>query len=273
MMLRRLRMNAGITADQAARELEMSQSKMTRIEGGTAAIRQLELERLGQIYQLNPEQVDELIVVMRASRQSGWWERHREALKVAGGINYIEFEDHATEIRSYDHLIPGLFQTADYARAVFRIGNPRLGDRQIEQFVELRLARQAILDRPNRPYLWAIIDEAALRRMVGSEKIMITQLERLAEIADEGRAHVQVLPFEAGLHAAADSAFVVLDFGDDVPSLAYYEYAGMANAWIEHPPTISRLRSIHLGLISEAPHMSETRSFIARTIDGIRSRR
>lgn len=162
-----------------------------------------------------------VLTLAREARQRGWWEEYRD---VWPGGSLPEFEAEARKILTFElALIPGLLQTADYARAVFR-GGRVVDEAAMERRVEARMARQRILDRENPPYLWALVDEAALRRHVGGPDVMRAQLHHLADAAARPNITIQVLPFAAGAHAAMESAFTILEFhAADDPTLVYVE--------------------------------------------------
>jgi hypothetical protein len=120
--------------------------------------------------------------------------------------------------------VPGLLQTADYAREIFRNGPIELDPDGVERLVEVRLARQKILTRDNRPRLWAVIDEAVVRRVVGGTEVMRGQLRHLADSAQQGKTTVQVVPYRAGAHAGTTGPFVILDFEEPTdPAMVYVE--------------------------------------------------
>jgi hypothetical protein len=136
---------------------------------------------------------------------------------------YVELEATATSIRKYQaQVVPGLLQTEGYARAVLRKGMPRDDDEVIEERVTARMSRQAILQGSRPPHLWAVIDEAVLRRPVGSPEIMREQLAELVRAARTPHVVLQVLPFASGVHTAMDGSFTVMSFAEG-PDVAYLE--------------------------------------------------
>ncbi|HEV8373410.1 MAG TPA: DUF5753 domain-containing protein, partial [Actinomycetota bacterium] len=143
---------------------------------------------------------------------------------------YVDLESAATLIRSYEgQLVPGLLQTEDYMRAVIRgarVGQaPEETEREVERRVRLRLTRQTLLTRPDAPMLWAVADEAALRRPVGGTEVMRVQLERLIDATKLPNVTLQVLPFGAGAHPAMVGAFSILRFPDEeLPDAVYLEH-------------------------------------------------
>ena len=138
---------------------------------------------------------------------------------------YIGLEAGAASIRNFERrVIPGLLQTADYARETFRNGPIELDPDGIERLVEVRLARQKILARDDRPRLWAVIDEAVIRRVVGGTEVMRGQLRYLADSAQQGKTTIQVVPYRASAHAGTTGPFVILDFEEPTdPAMVYVE--------------------------------------------------
>lgn len=140
--------------------------------------------------------------------------------------DWVEAERQASSLRWWEPmLVPGLLQTADYARALFRAWQSGISDEELEELVSARIDRQAILDRPQPPELWAVIDEVVLHRLIGSRKIMHDQLLYLADTSSRPSITVQVVPAEAGAHAGLLGAFIVAGFDDGAPSILYAETA------------------------------------------------
>ncbi|WP_431682251.1 helix-turn-helix domain-containing protein [Kitasatospora sp. KL5] len=136
---------------------------------------------------------------------------------------FVELEATATSIRKYQaQTVPGLLQTEDYARALLRKGLVGESEERVEEGVAARLGRQAILDGPDRPYLWVVLDEAVLRRPVGGPEVMRQQMVRLLECAQHPRVVVQVLPFASGEHTSVEGPLTLLSFAEG-PDVAYVE--------------------------------------------------
>jgi hypothetical protein len=136
---------------------------------------------------------------------------------------YAELEAKAVEIRSYQaQVVPGLLQTESYARAVLRPARPG----NLDQLTAARMERQQILSRPQPPWLWVLLDEAALRRPIGGTEVMCTQLAGLLSFRDSAKVVIQVLPYSAGAHSGLNGSLNLLSF-DEGPDVAYSEdYAG-----------------------------------------------
>lgn len=162
-----------------------------------------------------------------------------------------EAEAQATAIREYTPLlIPGLLQTAEYARAVNRAYGPTTPKETIEEWVEGRMERTRLLDHPTEPLLWAVLDEAALRRENGGRAVVAEALQHVATLARRGRIIMQVLPFSAGGHAALQGALKLMEFAD-APPLVYFE--GVRNRRLEDDPaTVAEVRFVFDLLVASA---------------------
>ncbi|MER6268373.1 helix-turn-helix transcriptional regulator [Streptomyces sp900105755] len=162
-----------------------------------------------------------------------------------------ESEAQATAIREYAPLlIPGLLQTAAYARAVNRGYDPTAPEETIEEWVEGRMARASLLAHPTKPLLWAVLDEAALRRETGGRAVMSEALRHLTALVRRSRVIVQVLPLGAGAHTAMQGALKLMDF-EDAPPLVYLE--GVRSGRLEDDPaTVTQLRFVFDLLVASA---------------------
>jgi len=212
--LARLREERGMTIRQAAGALEWDPSKLSRVEGLQRGIIVRDVRRLLDLYQVTGEADREaLFELARQAKQRGWWQAYADVMP-SEYANLIGLEAEAAEIRTYQpELIHGLLQTADYARAVIRAGRPGDTAEQVDRRVELRMTRQQILDREDPPRLRVIVNEAAVRRVVGGPDVMRAQLTALTAERDRSNVTVQVLPFTAGEHPAmASGPFVLLGF-------------------------------------------------------------
>ncbi|MFF7249607.1 helix-turn-helix domain-containing protein [Embleya sp. NPDC008237] len=216
--LRSLREAAGLSREHVAEHMEWSNAKVWRIESGKVGIRSHDVTMLCRLYSATDELTSVLGQLAREARATvkSWWHTYNDVLPDWFGV-YVNLEDGAAEIRAYEaELIPGLFQTPEYAGAILRAAQPDATDEEIERRVGLRMARQKILERPRAeaPRLWMIINEAALRRRVGGPAVMRAQLTRLQETAAKPGIHIQVLKFSAGAHTSMLNAFSMLTFRD-----------------------------------------------------------
>jgi transcriptional regulator with XRE-family HTH domain len=222
--LRRLRDRAQRTVAEVAAELGWSESKLSRIETASTGIRGADLDRVLDLYGVRGTERSRLVALAGQSRQRAWWEAYGDALPDAYET-YIGFEAEASAIFTYEaQVVPGLLQTDEYASAIMRAFLADDRPDVIGQRVAVRMARQAVLTREPPPQLWAILDEAVLRREIGGADVMRRQLLRLVEMSERQIVTLQVLPFTAGAHRALDGSFIIVEFreGDD-HSLVYSE--------------------------------------------------
>lgn len=223
--LRRLRESRGVTREDAGWQIRSSESKISRMELGRVGFKERDVADLLTLYGLpdGPER-DRLLALAREANAPGWWHRYNDVLPV-WFQPYIGLEAAASMIRNYEvQFIPGLLQTRDYARAVVRLGFGRSPADEIERRVDVRMARQQVLTKPDAPQFWALIDEGALRRPIGGIEVMKGQLEALIQATAMPHVVVQVVPFHVGGHAAAGGAFSILRFAEpDLPDVVYVE--------------------------------------------------
>jgi transcriptional regulator with XRE-family HTH domain len=218
--LRRLREDRGITREDAGYVIRASGSKISRLELGRVSFKERDVADLLKHYGVDDAtQVEALLTLARDANKPGWWHDYDDVQ------TYVGLEESASLIRTFEvQFIPGLLQTEDYARQVTMSGRPDLRPDEVERRVGLRMKRQNILDRANPPKVWAVIDEAALRRPIGGSKVMRAQLRHLLTLMDRPHVTVQVMPFRFGGHAAEGGAFSILRFPEpDLPDVVYVE--------------------------------------------------
>jgi transcriptional regulator with XRE-family HTH domain len=222
--LRRLREEKGITRAEAGYTIRASESKMSRLELGRVAFKERDVSDLLMLYGVtDPEQRDAVLALLEDANRPGWWREYEDVMP-GWFQNYVGLEAAARILRTYEtHFIPGLLQTAEYARAVLASTTPPLSGRDLDRAVTLRITRQKVLTRPDPVRVWAIVDEAALRREVGGPEIQRGQLEHLLDLLERPNVALQVLPLSSGVHAGGGS-FSLLRFGDpDLPDVVYVE--------------------------------------------------
>lgn len=236
--LRRLREAQGLTIEQVAKNLEVSKPTVSRIETAHVGVRASTLRHLLDLYGVAETERDPLVALARQGREHGWW--HKDSSVLPEWFEpYVGLEAEATAVRNFTiDLIPGMLQTEGYALAVYEAVRPTMADREIERGVAVRMGRQRRLAEETPPALWAVIDEAALRRPIGSPVIMRDQLLRLVDLAALANITVQVLPFRAGAHAALTCPFIVLEFEND-PPVVYLETL-TDGLYLDKAPEISR---------------------------------
>lgn len=222
--LRARREAAKLTCEDVAEHLECSASKISRVETGRVSVSPRDVRDMLELYGVEPEQRESLVQLARESRQKGWWHAYSDAIEPRFA-NYVGLEDAAAEIRTYEvNLIPGLLQTEDYARAVISAGSLTAPLSEVDRLVALRMARQPMLTGDAPPQMWAVLDEAVLRRTVGGRGLMRLQLEHLIELATLPNVAVQVIPFGSGAHPGMGKPFVILAFPErSDPDVVYLE--------------------------------------------------
>ncbi|MFI7078431.1 helix-turn-helix domain-containing protein [Micromonospora sp. NPDC049903] len=223
--LRRLRESRGVTRENAGWEIRSSESKISRMELGRVGFKERDVADLLTLYGVTADQErGALLKLARDANNPGWWHRYGDVLP-SWFQSYLGLEAAAALIRSYEvQFVPGLLQTREYARAVVLLGHGQASPAEIDRRVDLRMRRQEVLHRTKPPRLWAVVDEAALRRPIGGPQVMRGQLEALLKATQTPNVRVQVIPFAAGGHAAAGGAFTILRFGDqDLPDIVYIE--------------------------------------------------
>ncbi|MEV0158088.1 helix-turn-helix transcriptional regulator [Micromonospora sp. NPDC050686] len=223
--LRRLRESAGVTREGAGWEIRSSESKISRMELGRVGFKERDVTDLLTLYGVkDAEEREALLKLARDANSPGWWHRYGDVLP-NWFQSYLGLEAAAALIRTYEvQFVPGLLQTADYARAVVLLGHHKADPEELDRRVGLRMQRQGLLRRAEPPQLWAVVDEAALRRPIGGPEVMRGQIAALIEATRSPHIRLQVIPFDAGGHAAAGGAFTILRFGDqDLPDIVYIE--------------------------------------------------
>jgi transcriptional regulator with XRE-family HTH domain len=220
--LRRLREAAKLTCEEVADHLECSASKISRVETGRVSVSPRDVRDMLELYGVPGAQRESLVQLARDSRQKGWWHAYSDTMQPQMAT-YVGLESAASEIRIYEvSLIPGLLQTEDYARAVIRAGMVNSPSEDIERRVSLLMARQPAVVREDPPKVWAVLDEAALRRRVGGSGLMRLQLEHLLAQAALPNVAVQVIPFGGGAHPAMGRPFIILVFPERVDTDVVY---------------------------------------------------
>lgn len=226
--LQALREKAGLSYEQAAEAIYSSPWTIRRMERAEGGLKPLTVKSLLTAYGVTDVgDVDAFVALARDASKPGWWHTYTDVLP-GWFRTFVGLEEAATLIRGYEpHWIPGLLQTADYARAAVQVGFPDATTGEASRRVELRLARQQILTRPDPPRLWVVMDETVLRRPAPTigPAVMRAQLDRLIDAAEQPAITLQMLPFAAGLHPAMHGLFYLLRFPDaEMPDIVYGEH-------------------------------------------------
>jgi transcriptional regulator with XRE-family HTH domain len=256
--LRDLRSAAGLTVRAAARELERSEPTIWRIESGLTSTRSVEVRVMCELYGATDEMTKALMALAKETKARGWWQAYGDVVPEWLDL-YIGLEAAANRISWYEpDLVPGLFQTEDYARALLREDMPDREEAEVSRRLQLRLTRQAILRRPiDPPMLRVALRESILRCPVGGNKVMAAQLDCVAEVSELPNIAVRVAPFSVGLHSGMQSgSFEILRFppngsgADSEPPTVYSEqYTGVL--YLDKPHEVARY-DLAFGRIWEA---------------------
>jgi transcriptional regulator with XRE-family HTH domain len=255
--LRALRAKSGFTVEDVAGWMEVSPAKISRIETAARGVSLADVRFLCELYEVGAEERDRLLRLARESRRRSWWQQYGLPESLA---TYIGLEDAAVSIHQYEtSLVPPLLQTEDYARALVTGAAPDLAAEQVDALVQARLTRQSLLAADQPPELWAVVDEAALHRLVGGPEVMRTQLEALADRSRPRNIILQLIPLEAGAHPGMDSAFTILQL-QEVSDVVYVEGL-IGNFYLQNPGDITRYRRAfdQLRAIATSPRDSRER--------------
>ncbi|MFC5661935.1 helix-turn-helix domain-containing protein [Kitasatospora misakiensis] len=241
--LRRLRERTGLQAKAVADTLRFSATKISRIESGQTTLKESDVRALLELYGVTDEsELRQFISLTRRSTQRGWWHDYGDALP-DWFQTYVGMESDASRIRAYEtELIPGILQTSDYARAIFRAAladRPDNVDETVDRRAKLRLQRQEVFSRPDPPAVWAVLNETVLRRPVGGSEVMRGQVLHLLDAAHRPNITIQVLPLSIGAHAAMSMPFHILSFSD-VPGHVVYIEALTSSLYLEKEADLAR---------------------------------
>ncbi|TQK44812.1 helix-turn-helix protein [Streptomyces sp. SLBN-118] len=239
--LRRLRERKGLTLEEAGALVGVSKATLSRYEKKEGAVKWPAVDALCREYGASDQERETLVELAKGAKIQGWWRSLADPIPESMNL-MLTLED---EVVREDHYacmyVPGLLQTRAYAEAVHRASEMRCTDQEIAHMVDIRMKRQELLDREEPPHIWAVIDEAVIRRMVGGREVMREQLRHLLARAEEPQVTVQILPFTAGAHAAAVGSFVIL--GGPTPELdvVYVDIIG-GGLFMEKPQELERYK-------------------------------
>jgi transcriptional regulator with XRE-family HTH domain len=261
--LRRLRELKGMTAEEVAERLLVSQSKISRLENGRRSISQRDVRDLCSVYEVEDQRVvDSLMQMAKDSRQQGWWHTFGD---IPYSV-YIGLETDAASLRVYDpQVVPGLLQTRQYAEALIAGALPETAQADIEKRVQVRMRRQERITAPENPLrLWAVLDEAALRRVVGNKSVMRDQLDHLVEQSQLPHVTVQVIPFDMGAHPGLNGQYAILEFPDAADSSVVYIEGVTSDLYLEKPNDVHKYAVMYEHLRAQALNVDQSLQFISR---------
>jgi transcriptional regulator with XRE-family HTH domain len=241
--LRRARLDARLTQEQVAAAMDWSLSKLIRIENGTVGISMNDLKAILAHYKITDEgRTAELITLSRGARERSWWSDYRDLPPRL--VQLIEYESASFIIRNFQPmLIPGLLQTEEYATTMIQNLGPQSTAYEVSTAVELRMKRQQLLQQREMPLMFFIMDEAAVRRLVGGQEAMRRQIQRLLDESDKPAVTIEVVPFSAGAHPGMQGPFMLFEFPDAADDDALYLEGPSESRWNrDDPEEISSFR-------------------------------
>lgn len=264
-LLRRLREEKGMSVKQVTEHLMCSPSKISRIETGQRGATLRDVRDLCDLYGVTDQaERDRLMTLAKEGKQQGWWQSYDLPYS-----NYVGLEAEAVTASGFhSSVVPGLLQTADYARAVHEaaipeVSAPALTSKVVDQRVEARIRRQDLLTKEKPLNLSIVMDEAVLHRVVGGPAVMSAQLQHLLNMTVLPNATIQVIPYDIGAHPALESTFYILDFDEAVPSVIYVE--GLVGwIYLERTEDINRYRRVFERLSSIALSPEESVKLMAK---------
>jgi transcriptional regulator with XRE-family HTH domain len=268
--LRRLREAHGITREAAGDAIRGSHAKISRLELGRVGYKERDVADLLTLYGvLEEREREEFLTIARQANTPGWWHKYSDVLST-WFEQLIGLEEAASVIRTYEvQFVPGLLQTEDYAREVTLLGHPRAEDRDIDRRVELRMTRQKLLTGTDAPAVWAVVDEAALRRQLGGRDVMHRQITHLLEAAEQPNITLQVAPFDIGGLAAAGGPVTILRFLEpDLPDIVYLEQLTSA-LYLDKREDVENYMVVMDRLCGVAETPASTKAFLHRLLKEI----
>ncbi|MFB6723131.1 helix-turn-helix domain-containing protein [Kribbella sp. NPDC056345] len=268
--LRRLRERAGVSRTDAGWAIRASESKISRLELGRVGFKERDVEDLLSLYGVSEaRERDRLLELAREANNRGWWHRYGDVTPDWFDA-YLGLEAAAELIRTYEiQFVPGLLQTAEYARAVARLTGVSRGDEEIERVVALRTRRQRVLDREPPLKLWAVVEEAVLRRPIGGADVLRQQLNALRDAAHRPNVTLQIIPIGSPGHAATGGAFSLLRFPQhDLPDVVYLEHLTSALYLDKRDDVETYTHALDL-LASTSPPPQQTDAHLAALVDSL----
>ncbi|WP_369217481.1 helix-turn-helix domain-containing protein [Streptomyces flavofungini] len=263
--LRRLREIKGLTLEEAGARVGISKATLSRYETKEGTVKWPAVDALCREYGAADDVRGALVELAKGARIQGWWRSLADPIPESMNL-MLTLED---EVVREDHYacmyIPGLFQTRAYAEAVHRASEVGCTDREVQHMVDIRMKRQELLRRADPPHIWAIVDQAAVHRVVGGAGVMRDQLEHLLALSDLPYVTVQILPFSAGAHAAAVGSFVLLRGQSPDLDVVYVDLLG-GGLFMEKPPELERYKLAFDYLRAQALDMESSTQAIRRSL-------
>ena len=265
--LKRLRVAAGLKQDDVAERTGLDASSIYRIERALNRPQRRTVMTLLSLYGVTDEgRKATLLGWLKDSGQQGWFQIYEPYLPEQYQT-YIGFEYEAESLRNYESLfVPGLLQTEAYARAVISGVVPTISAEDVQRRVEVRMQRQIVFQRPAPMQLWAIMDEAAIRREVGGPSVMRAQLERLVEASVSPHTRLQVVPFGAGAHPGMPGSCIVMSFADPFDAPLVYLDSLAGDLFLETADDVERFSATFERIAAQALTPARTNKMIQEAV-------
>jgi transcriptional regulator with XRE-family HTH domain len=265
--LRRLREQAGMTTERAAASIRGSHSKISRMEHGRVGFKERDISDLLTLYGVvdGPER-EALLKLAREANTPGWWQAYSDILPT-WVEPYFGLEAAASFIREFElQFVPGILQVEEYARAVMRLGN-LVSEEEVTRRAQARVSRQSILKREDAPKIWCVLDEGALRRVIGGPEVMRAQIEHLIAMCDNPNITLQILPFSAGAHRAMGGPFTILRYTEpDLRDVVYIEQLTSA-LYLDRPTDIDAYLAVIEEVCLQAEPSVKTPAFLRKVLE------
>lgn len=261
--LRRLREQAGLHGDQIAEQLRCSPSRISRIETARIRIPPGVVHEILDVLDIHDERRAQLIRLAREAERPGWWQEYTDVLSYEMST-YIAMEAEASRLRLFNPLlVPGALQTREYARAM--LGKGPANEGETEPKLAARIQRQSkLLDRGDQVEIHVILDEAAVRRLVGGPEVMRAQLTRLLDVSTSPNVRFQIVPFVTGALAWPTGPFTIFDFPDSTESSVVYVENLTGDIYVERPSAVQLVAAVFDELSADALGPGPSRTLLGR---------
>ncbi|MPY53350.1 helix-turn-helix domain-containing protein [Streptomyces acidicola] len=261
--LRRLRELKGLTLEEAGACVGISKATLSRYETKEGTVKWPAVDALCREYGASDEERLALVELAKGAKIQGWWRSLADPIPESMNL-MLTLED---EVVREDHYacmyVPGLLQTRAYAEAVHRASEVQCPEREVQHMVDIRMKRQELLERDEPPHIWCVIDEAAIRRVVGGHQVMRDQLRHLLDMCNRPNITVQALPFSTGAHAAAVGSFAILRGPKPELDVVYVDLLG-GGLFMEKPQELDRYRLAFQYLSAQALDLESSKELIHR---------
>ncbi|MET9511591.1 helix-turn-helix transcriptional regulator [Streptomyces flavidovirens] len=259
--LRRLRERKGLSLEEAGALVGISKATLSRYETKGGSVKWPAVEALCREYGASEEERQTLVELAKEAKIRGWWRSLADPIPESMNL-MLTLEDEVVREDHYSCMyVPGLLQTRAYAEAVHRASEMRCTEQEIAHMVDIRMKRQELLDREDPPHIWAVVDEAVLRRVVGGPSVMREQLRHILELAKRPHVTVQILPFASGAHAAAVGSFVILGGQSPELDVVYVDIIG-GGLFMEKPEELERYKLAFQYLQAQALDLSASTALL-----------